>query len=81
MTMDFRLALDPPGSTTLTYYEVAGVISSIVPYMRRWSSSSPASAKLELWRWKGTVLEQRGSGYIRGFWRPRRGHCCNGTVL
>lgn len=63
----FHLALDPSGATALTYYETGGVIASLVPYMRKWRSSSPASAGLELWEGEGAVSEQKAAGYILGF--------------
>lgn len=63
----FHLALDPPGTAPLTYYETGGVIASLAQYMRKWGNKSPASADLELWKGEGTVSEQRAAGYIFGF--------------
>lgn len=62
----FHLALDPPNAPALTYYETGGVIASLVPYMRKWRSSAPASAALELWKREGAVSERKASGYIAG---------------
>ena len=66
LTIRFHLGLDQPGAPALTYYETGGVIASLAPYMRKWRSSTPASAALELWKREGAVLEQKASGYIVG---------------
>ncbi len=66
----FYLALDSPGATALTYYEVGGVIGSLASYIRKWSDRSPASAALELWIREGAISEQKAAGYIFGFSKP-----------